>query len=102
MFKKFVNKVKLFFAKRFIKDKVKKLDCLREELEDKFAAVLQKVDENTNIDEKEVELISLGINAAQTYFGTALLDEDTRKAIAEKVVECLGKINKKMQEQLRK
>lgn len=102
MFKKLVNKVKLFFAKIFIKNKVRKLDCLREELEDKFADVLQKVDENTSLNEKEAELISLGINTAQTYFGVALLDEDTRKAIAEKVVECLGKINKKIQDQLRK
>lgn len=102
MIKKLTNKVKLFFVKIFIKDKVKKLDCLREELEDKFADMLQKVDENASLNEKEAELISLGINTAQTYFGVALLDEDTRKAIAEKVVECLGKINKKTQDQLRK
>lgn len=96
------KKIKLFFAKLFIKNKLKKLDKLREKLEDEFADLLQKVDENTNLDEKEVELISLGINTAQTYFGVALLDEDTRKAIAEKVVECLGKMNKKIQDQLRK
>lgn len=93
MFKKIAD----FFKKLF-----KKVDNFREDLENHLADFLEKLDNDEDLDKAEEELITEGIHYACKYFGVDVLKEDTVKTIAEEVVKCLGKINNKVQGQLRK
>lgn len=93
MFKKIAD----FFKKLF-----KKVDNFREDLENHLADFLEKLDNSEDLDKAEEELITEGIHYACKYFGVDVLKEDTVKTIAEEVVKCLGKINNKVQDQLRK
>lgn len=91
------KKIKDFFKRLF-----KKVDNFREDLENHLADFLEKLDNSEDLDKTETELIEEGIHYACGYFGVDVLKEDTVKTIAEEVVKCLGKINNKVQDQLRK
>lgn len=93
MFKKIAD----FFKKLF-----KKVDNFREDLENHLADFLEKLDNDEDLDKAEEKLITEGIHYACKYFSVDVLKEDTVKTIAEEVVKCLGKINNKVQDQLRK
>lgn len=92
-FKKVVDKVKAFF---------KKADGFREALEDKLADCLEKIDSSTKVDEAEKELVAKAIEFACNYYGVKTVPAGVTDEIGEAVVEALGKLNDKFQEQLRK
>lgn len=85
----------------FIKKIFTKVDNFREDLEDVFASVLDKVDENTQIDELEVVLIKKGIKLAVSRYGIDMPDK-TYETIGKTVVKAINKANRLLAEQLRK
>lgn len=99
---KVIDKLLAKIAEIKLKKALKNPKEFKEKVEDALAKVLRKVDDSEKIDELETKLIMSGIQAAQSYFGVSVLNEDARKTIAEKVVECLGKINDKAVTQLEK
>lgn len=92
-FKKIVDKVKAFF---------KKADGFREALEDKLADCLEKLDDCEDVDEAEKELVAKAIEFTCNYYGVKAVPAGVTEEIGEAVVEALGKLNKRAQEQLRK
>lgn len=90
------NKFVEFFKKLF-----KKTDDFRELLEDKLADYLEKINNDASIDEAEKEAIKTAIDFAAKYYGITI-DERVTEAIGDEVVKTLGKLNKKLQTQLRK
>lgn len=92
-FQKIVDKVKAFF---------KKADGFREALEDKLADCLEKLDNCEDIDKAEKELVAKAIEFACNYYGVKAVPAGVTEEIGEAVVEALGKLNHKVQEQLRK
>lgn len=99
---KVIDKLLAKIAEIKLKKALKNPKEFKEKVEDALAKVLRKVDESEKVDELETKLIMAGIQAAQSYFGVSVLNEDARKTIAEKVVECLGKINDKVVDHLEK
>lgn len=87
-----LNKIKKFFIKT---------DTLREKLEDNLANILDKVDNSTSIDKIEQQVIKQAIKTAGQYYGISIPDEISN-VVAEESTKCLGKINQKLQNQLRK
>lgn len=85
----------------FIKRLFTKVDNFREDLEDIFAKVLDKIDENTQIDELEVILIKKGIKLAVSRYGIDIPDK-TYETIGKTVVKAISKANRLLAEQLRK
>lgn len=85
----------------FIKKIFTRVDNFREDLEDVFASVLDKVDENTQIDELEVVLIKKGIKLAVSRYGIDMPDK-TYETIGKTVVKAINKANRLLAEQLRK
>lgn len=85
----------------FIKKIFTKVDNFREDLEDVFASVLDKIDENTQIDELEVILIKKGIKLAVSRYGIDIPDK-TYETIGKTVVKAISKANRLLAEQLRK
>ena len=85
----------------FIKKIFTKVDNFREDLEDIFASVLDKIDENTQIDELEVILIKKGIKLAVSRYGIYIPDK-TYETIGKTVVKAISKANRLLAEQLRK
>lgn len=85
----------------FIKKLFTKVDAFREDLEDVFASVLDKIDENTQIDELEVILIKKGIKLAVSRYGIDIPDK-TYETIGKTVVKAISKANRLLAEQLRK
>lgn len=92
-FKKVVDKVKAFF---------KKADGFREALEDKLADCLEKLDNCEDVDEAEKELVAKAIEFACNYYGVKNVPAGVTDEIGEAVVEAMGKLNRKVQKQLRK
>lgn len=92
-FQKIVDKVKAFF---------KKADGFREALEDKLADYLEKLDNCEDVNEAEKELIAKAVEFACNYYGVKTVPAGVTDAIGDAVVEALGKLNKRVQEQLRK
>lgn len=92
-FQKIVDKVKVFF---------KKTDRFREALEDKLADCLEKLDNCEDVDKAEKELVAKAIEFACSYYGVKTVPAGVTEEIGEAVVEALGKLNKRVQEQLRK
>lgn len=92
-FKKIVDKVKAFF---------KKADGFREALEDKLADCLEDLDGREDVDEAEKELVAKAIEFACNYYGVKTVPAGVTDEIGEAVVEALGKLNRKVQDQLRK
>ena len=81
----------------------KKVDDLREYLEDKLADLLEKIDKSKKVDELEKTIIAKGIDYGIEYCTkTNSVPSDFTQAIAEEVVKCLGKLNRLTQKQLRK
>lgn len=95
-----LDKILTKIVKNKVKNALKNPKEFKEKLEDAMVKVLRKVDDSERVDELETKLIIAGIQAAQSYLGVSVLNEEARKAIAEKVVECLGKINNKLQDKL--
>lgn len=91
------NKFIEFFKKLF-----RKADGFREGLEDKLADVLEKIDENEEVDEAEKKLIEGAINYALEYYGVKNVPAGVTEEISKGLVDSLGKLNKKVQVQLRK
>lgn len=91
------NKFIEFFKKLF-----RKADGFREGLEDKLADVLEKIDENEEVDEAEKKLIEGAINYALEYYGVKNVPAGVTEEISEGLVDSLGKLNNKLQAQLRK
>lgn len=87
-----LNKIKKFFIKT---------DTLRERIEDRLADVLEKVDGSESIDKLEQKVIKQAIQTAGQYYGVSIPDEISN-TVAEESTKCLGKINQKLQNQLRK
>lgn len=85
----------------FIKRLFTRVDNFREDLEDIFAKVLDKIDENTQIDELEVILIKKGIKLAVSRYGIDIPDK-TYETIGKTVVKAISKANRLLAEQLRK
>ena len=85
----------------FIKKIFTKVDNFREDLEDVFASVLDKINENTQIDELEVILIKKGIKLAVSRYGIDIPDK-TYETIGKTVVKAISKANRLLAEQLRK
>lgn len=85
----------------FIKKLFTRVDNFREDLEDVFASVLDKIDENTQIDELEVVLIKKGIKLAVSRYGIDIPDK-TYETIGKTVVKAISKANRLLAEQLRK
>lgn len=85
----------------FIKRLFTRVDNFREDLEDIFAKVLDKIDENTQIDELEVILIKKGIKLAVSHYGIDIPDK-TYETIGKTVVKAISKANRLLAEQLRK
>lgn len=81
----------------------KKVDDLREYLEDRLADLLEKIDKSKKVDELEKTIIAKGIDYGIEYCTkTNSVPSDFTQAIAEEVVKCLGKLNQLTQKQLRK
>lgn len=95
------DKIKNWFIKRRIERIKRDLPKFKNKLRTVLLVGLQKLDTD-KVDKVETQLIILGIQAAQSYFGRNILDDEINKTIAEEVVEVLGKINHKAQNQLRK
>lgn len=93
IFKKLIDKVKRFF---------RKADGFREALEDKIADCLEDLDAREDIDEAEKELVAKAIEFACNYYGVKAVPAGVTDEIGEVVVDALGKLNRKVQEQLRK
>lgn len=85
----------------FIKRLFTRVDNFREDLEDIFAKVLDKIDENTQIDELEVILIKKGIKLAVSRYGIDIPDK-TYETIGKTVVKAISKANRLLAKQLRK
>lgn len=79
-----------------------KADNFREALENKLADVLDKIDDNEKVDEAEKKLIEGAINYALEYYGVKNVPTGVTEAISEGLVDSLGKLNNKLQTQLRK
>ena len=86
----------------FFKNLFKKADEFREGLENKLADVLDKIDDNEKVDEAEKKLIEGAINYALEYYGVKNVPAGVTEAISEGLVDSLGKLNNKLQTQLRK
>lgn len=86
----------------FFKNLFKKADGFREGLENKLANVLDKIDDNEKVDEAEKKLIEGAINYALEYYGVKNVPAGVTEAISEGLVDSLGKLNNKLQTQLRK
>lgn len=91
------NKFIEFFKKLF-----RKADGFREGLENKLADVLDKIDDSEEVDEAEKKLIEGAINYALEYYGVKNVPAGVTEAISEGLVDSLGKLNNKLQTQLRK
>lgn len=91
------NKFVEFFKKLF-----RKADGFREGLENKLADVLEKIDENEEVDEAEKKLIEGAISYALEYYGVKNVPAGVTEEISEGLVDSLGKLNNKLQAQLRK
>ena len=85
----------------FIKKIFKKVDTFREDLEDCFANILEKIDSNTKIDELEAKLIKNGIKLAISRYGINIPDT-AYDYISKSIVDTIGKANKLLAKQLRK
>ena len=81
----------------FFKNLFKKADGFREGLENKIVDGLNKID-----DEAEKKLIEGAINYALEYYGVKNVPSGVTEAISEGLVDSLGKLNNKLQAQLRK
>lgn len=86
----------------FFKNLFKKADGFREGLEDKLADVLDKIDDSEEVDKAEKKLIEGAINYALEYYGVKNVPAGVTEAISEGLVDSLGKLNNKLQTQLRK
>lgn len=87
----------------YFKKLFKKVDNLREYLEDKLADLLEKIDKSKKVDELEKTIIAKGIDYGIEYCTkTNSVPSDFTQTIAEEVVKCLGKLNQLTQKQLRK
>lgn len=86
----------------FFKNLFKKADGFREGLENKLADVLDKIDDNEEIDIAEKKLIEGAINYALEYYGVKNVPAGVTEAISEGLVDSLGKLNNKLQAQLQK
>lgn len=86
----------------FFKNLFKKADGFREGLENKLADVLDKIDDSEKVDEAEKKLIEGAINYALEYYGVKNVPAGVTEAISEGLVDSLGKLNNKLQTQLRK
>lgn len=86
----------------FFKNLFKKADGFREGLENKLADVLDKIDDSEKVDEAEKKLIEGAINYALEYYGVKNIPAGVTEAISEGLVDSLGKLNNKLQTQLRK
>lgn len=86
----------------FFKNLFKKADGFREGLENKLADVLDKIDDSEKVDEAEKKLIEGAINYALEYYGVKNVPAGITEAISEGLVDSLGKLNNKLQTQLRK
>lgn len=86
----------------FFKNLFKKADGFREGLENKLADVLDKIDNSEKVDEAEKKLIEGAINYALEYYGVKNVPAGVTEAISEGLVDSLGKLNNKLQTQLRK
>ena len=91
------NKFIEFFKKLF-----RKADGFREGLENKLADVLEKIDGNEEVDEAEKKLIEGAINYALEYYRVKNVPAGVTEEISEGLVDSLGKLNKRVQVQLRK
>lgn len=91
------NKFIEFFKKLF-----RKADGFREGLENKLADVLEKIDDSEEVDEAEKKLIEGAINYALEYYRVTNVPAGVTEAISEGLVDSLGKLNKRVQVQLRK
>ena len=85
----------------FIKRIFKKVDTFREDLEDCFANILEKIDSNTKIEELEAKLIKNGIRLAISRYGINIPDT-AYDYISKLVVDTIGKANNLLATQLRK
>ena len=86
----------------FFKNLFKKADGFREGLENKLADVLDKIDDSEKVDEAEKKLIEGAINYALEYYGVKNVPAGVTEAISEGLVDSLGKLNNKLESQLRK
>lgn len=86
----------------FFKNLFKKADGFREGLENKLADVLDKIDDSEEVDEAEKKLIEGAINYALEYYRVTNVPAGVTEAISEGLVDSLGKLNNKLQTQLRK
>lgn len=86
----------------FFKNLFKKADGFREGLENKLADVLEKIDDSEEVDEAEKKLIEGAINYALEYYRVTNVPAGVTEAISEGLVDSLGKLNNKLQTQLRK
>lgn len=86
----------------FFKKLFRKADGFREGLENKLADVLDKIDDSEKVDEAEKKLIEGAINYALEYYGVKNVPAGVTEAISEGLVDSLGKLNNKLQTQLRK
>ena len=80
----------------------KVLHNIREDLEDKLADILAKIDNNESVDDAEKQLIITGMKSLASQFGGANIPDKAYNFCAEEIVKCLEKLNKKIQIQLRK
>lgn len=91
------DKIKGWFIKRRIERIKRDLPKFKNKLRTVLLVGLQKLD-TEKVDKVETQLIVLGIQAAQSFFGCSILDDEIKKTIAEEVVDILGKINHKTQD----
>lgn len=94
---KIFDKIKAWFIKRRLEKIKRDLPKFKNKLRTVLLVGLQKLDSD-KVDKTETQLIILGIQAAQSYFGCQILDDEIKKTIAEEVVDILGKINHKAQD----
>lgn len=80
----------------------RQLRKLRNDFEDKIADILEKIDNSSKIDEVEIKLIKQGMKSIAGMYGGGAIPDQAYETIARGINKCLGKINKKLQTQLRK
>lgn len=88
----------------WIKKIFKKADDVRETIEDRIAAILDKIQGSEKVDEIEKKLIAQGVQVGAAYFtGTCPLTNEQLNHIAEVIVsKGINNINSAISKQLRK
>jgi hypothetical protein len=86
----------------FILKFIKKIDNLREAVENKIADILQKIDENSQVSEIEIQILAQTLQLALNSCRVCLPEETVKEIATIVVTKGLHKVNEAIETQLRK